>query len=93
MGEASRKHIHTVADPSVSVARLEGVLEAVLAGRDNPFQAQDLENAKRAVSYLDEHEFGHSLGEQCALRLMRYRVLFHRWRKGLKTPAVARGQV
>ncbi|HPU55458.1 MAG TPA: glycosyltransferase family 4 protein [Verrucomicrobiota bacterium] len=80
MGAFGRKHILELSDPDVSVTRIERILEAVLEGKPNPFLAEDLERARRTAEYLDRHQFGHSLGEQLALRPRHYRVRFHQWR-------------
>jgi uncharacterized membrane-anchored protein YjiN (DUF445 family) len=81
MGRKAQEHIRTLADPDTSIARLEKILQAAMEGRDNPFAAEDLEQATCAAAYLDAHQFGHSLLEQIALRPFYYRVRFHQWRE------------
>ena len=81
MGLAAQKHIRALADSSTSISRLELVLRAAIERRDNPFAAEDLRRAKETADYLDTQQFGHSLGEQLALRPLYYRVRFHEWRK------------
>jgi hypothetical protein len=81
MGMKSRAHIRNVANPEVSLDRIEKIFQASVAGRDNPLISEDLEQARRTAGYLDAHQFGHSLLEQLALRPFYYRVRFHLWRK------------
>lgn len=81
MGAQARQHIRALADPEVSLSRLESILQAAIQGKDNPFAGSDLARAARAASYLDEHQFGHSLLEQASLRPYHYRVRFHEFRK------------
>jgi glycosyltransferase involved in cell wall biosynthesis len=81
MGKKARQHIRALANPDISIARLETILQAAVEGRDNPFAAEDLEQAKCTATYLDAHQFGYSLLEQLALRPFYYRVRFHQWRK------------
>ncbi len=82
-GRAAQNHIRTLADPNVSLGRLEKVFQAAMERRDNPFAAEDLRCAREAAAYLDAHQFGHSLAEQFALRPLYYRGRFHELRKCL----------
>jgi glycosyltransferase involved in cell wall biosynthesis len=84
MGEAARQQIRTLADPRVSIARLETIFTAAIEKRDNPFRAEDLQRARDTAAHLDAHQFGHSLLEQIALRPFYYRVRFHELRKSLR---------
>lgn len=81
MGQKARQHIRTLADPAVSTARLEEILVVAAAGLDNPQATEDLACARAAATYLDVHQFGHSLLEQIALRPFHYRVRLHQFRK------------
>ena len=81
MGHAARQHIRAVANPAVSIARIESALQAVIAEHGNTDVAVDLRRARETAAYLDAHQFGHSLGEQLALRPHYWRVCFHHWRK------------
>jgi len=81
LGREAQRHIRQLANPATSLDRLEAALAATCAGRDNPRGAEDLLQARRTADYLDAHQFGQSLGEQCALRPFHYRVRFHEWRK------------
>jgi len=81
MGTLSRNHIQQLSDPETSTSRIHRVLEAVIAGRTNPFLVEDLEKARETARYLDRHQFGNSASEQIALRPMYYWAVFHRWRK------------
>ncbi len=83
MGTQAREHIRKLADPEISLDRLEAILRAAIEKRDNPFAAEDLERACVTAAYLDVHQFGHSLLEQLALRPFYYRVRFHEFRKHL----------
>ncbi len=81
MGATAQRHIRILADPETSLTRLETILQAVVATRDNPFAAEDLRRAQATAADLDAHQFGHSFTEQLALRPFHYRVRFHEWRK------------
>lgn len=81
MGNASRSHIRNVANPDTSIARVESALQAAIAGRGNTDVEADLRRARETAAYLDAHQFGHSLGEQLALRPHYWRVCFHHWRR------------
>ncbi len=81
MGAAARQHIRALADPEISISRLEAVLRAAVEKRDNPFAAEDLDRARATAAYLDAHQFGHSWLEQLALRPLYYRVRFHQLRR------------
>ena len=80
LGNNARRHIRDMAGIEQSLNRLESALQATLAGKDNPLLTEDLERAHAAAAYLDAHQFGHTLGEQLALRPFYYRVRFHQWR-------------
>jgi glycosyltransferase involved in cell wall biosynthesis len=84
MGAKAQNHIRALADPNVSIGRLEQILLAAREGRDNPFAAEDLARAKTTAAYLRAHQFGHSLSEQVALRPFYLRVRFHQWRNALR---------
>ncbi len=81
LGRQAQLRIRRLADPEASLDRLEGALNATIAGCDNPRIAADLANAQAAARHLDAHQFGHSLREQIALRPFHCRVRFHQWRK------------
>jgi glycosyltransferase involved in cell wall biosynthesis len=81
LGQQAQKHIRAVADPEVSLDRLETILQAAAENRDNPFSAEDLAKAQGTAAYLDAHQFGHSWREQLALRPFYYRVRFHEFRR------------
>lgn len=83
LGNNARSYIRQLADPVESTNRLEGVLQAVAGNQDNPRAVEDLSKAHATAAYLDRHQFGHSFGEQVALRPLYYRVRFHQWRKTL----------
>jgi glycosyltransferase involved in cell wall biosynthesis len=84
MGAAARTHIRAVAAPEISVTRLERALQAMLEKRDNPFAAEDLARAQATADYLDAQQFGHTPGEQLALRPRYYRTRFHQFRQMLR---------
>jgi glycosyltransferase involved in cell wall biosynthesis len=84
MGLQALKHIRQLADPEISVNRLEAILHAVVKNQDNPFIYEDLNLARTAAGYLDIHQFGHSWAEQLTLRPFYYRVRFNELRKKLK---------
>jgi len=81
MGAQAREHIHNLADPEISLDRLEAILRAATEKGDNPFAAEDLDRARTTAAYLEAHQFGHSLLEQIALCPLYYRVRFHEFRK------------
>jgi glycosyltransferase involved in cell wall biosynthesis len=81
MGVAARAHVRQLADVDESLARLEGALSAALAGRENPRQSEDLARARAVATYLDTHEFGHSLGEKMALFPTYWRNRLAEWRR------------
>ena len=83
-GRNAQVHIRELADPMKSTDRLEVVLRTAVSGRHNPRASEDLTKAKEARDYLDRHQFGHSLGEQIALRPAYYRTRFSQWRKAQK---------
>src|SRR5438034_10826691 len=85
LGDAGQKHIRALADPETSIARIEQICRAALKGCDNPFAAEDLSRAKKTAAYLDAHQFGHTLGEQFALRPFYWRVCFHKWRRAIRS--------
>lgn len=80
-GRAAQRHIRAAALPAESLDRMEGALQAAVAGRDTPWLGADLAKAAQTAAYLDAHQFGHSLEEQFAIRPLHYRVRFHQWRK------------
>jgi glycosyltransferase involved in cell wall biosynthesis len=84
LGNQARQHIRTIANPEVSLQRLESILQAAISGTDNPFAAEDLAQAQATGAYLDAHQFGHSWPEQLALRPFHYRVRFHEFRKRVR---------
>jgi hypothetical protein len=84
MGRRAQQHIRTLSDPAVSIHRLETVLQAAVERRENPFAGEDLISAQAAAAYLDAHQFGHTFGEQLALRPLHYRVRFHQFRRALR---------
>lgn len=81
LGKNAQACIRKLADPDESIIRLEGALDAAVRSCENPRASDDLARARGAARYLDEHQFGHSLREQIALRPLHYRVQFHRWRR------------
>ena len=81
MGRQAQQHIRTLADPDLSIRRLEAILQTVVNRQSNPFAQSDLAQALKTANYLDQHQFGHSWGEQAALRPFYYRVRFHEYRK------------
>jgi glycosyltransferase involved in cell wall biosynthesis len=80
-GVAAQNHIRTLADPNVSLRRLEQVFQAAIENRDNPFAAEDMRRARETAAYLDAHQFGRSLAEQLAMRPFYCRVRFHEFRR------------
>ena len=84
MGRRAQQHIRTLSDPAVSIHRLETMLQAAVEHRENPFAGEDLISAQAAAAYLDAHQFGHTFGEQLALRPLHYRVRFHQFRRALR---------
>ncbi len=80
LGGQARKHIRELANPEVSIQRLETILQAAINGTDNPFAAEDLAQARTTAAYLDQQQFGHSWREQLALRPHHYRVRLHEFR-------------
>ena len=84
MGQAAQRHIRTLSDPDTSIQRLESVFRAALENRDNPFAVDDLARAKETADYLDAQQFGHTLGEQLALRPLYCRVRFHQFRRAIR---------
>lgn len=84
LGAGAKRHIRQLADPKTSIDRLEAVLCAAMAKPDNPFAGEDLQKARAVMEYLDEHQFGHSLLEQLALRPFYSKVRFHEFRKTFK---------
>jgi glycosyltransferase involved in cell wall biosynthesis len=81
MGRQAQQHIRRLADPEVSLHRLETLLRAARTQQPNPLAAGDLARARDTAKYLDAHQFGHSWREQLALRPFYYRVRFHEFRK------------
>lgn len=91
MGRQAQHHIRKLADPDISINRLEAILQAAVANKDNPFAAEDFAKARVAADYLDAHQFGHSVLEQLALRRSYYRVRLHELREKLVLPATING--
>lgn len=87
LGENARSYIGKLADPAESLNRLESTLKLAADQQENPRAVQDLEKARVAAAYLDKHQFGHSLGEQLALRPLYYRVRLHQRRK-VRRPSI-----
>ena len=85
MGEQARSHIRQLADPTVSLDRLESALNATVKGRVNPLAREDLRLANAMAHYLRKHQFGQTLKEKITLRPFYYRVRFHQFRKRLRT--------
>ena len=81
MGAAARQHMAQLANPDESLSRLESALALAVAQRPNPRAAEDLGSARAAAAYLDQHQFGHSAGEQLKLRPFYWRARFHQWRQ------------
>ena len=90
MGEVAQQHIRALSDPETSITRLERVFQAALGRRDNPFAVEDLRRAQETAAYLDAHQFGHTLGEQLALRPFYWRVRFHQFRRALRSRFASR---
>lgn len=80
-GEAAMRHISEVADPEASIRRLEEALLLAQSRRQNAGAGADLEKARATGAYLDQHQFGHDVPEQLALRPYHWRVRFHHWRR------------
>jgi len=83
-GKSAQAHIRNLADPEKSLNRLEAALKAGASVHENLHVSEDLATAQAAAAYLDQHQFGHSFGEQIALRPLHYRVRFHQWRKAFR---------
>jgi len=79
-GRLAREHILRLADSEQSVARLEAALRCACSGSDNPRADEDLEAARVAATYLDRHQWGHSVAEAIYLRSMHSKKSFGRWR-------------
>jgi glycosyltransferase involved in cell wall biosynthesis len=84
MGLRAREHIRALANPEISLTRLEKIFNAAILGRENPMAAEDLQRAGETAAYLDANQFGHSFREQLALRPIYYRVRFHEWRRAIR---------
>jgi glycosyltransferase involved in cell wall biosynthesis len=84
MGLRAQEHIRALADPDVSLSRLEKIFDAVIHRRDNPLAVEDLQRAAATAAYLDAHQFGHSFSEQIALRPLYYRARFHEFRQAIR---------
>lgn len=80
-GHNSQRHIRQISDPGESLDRLERILKAVKNGRGNPRIDEDMKRAAGTASYLDAHQFGHSIQERLALAPFYYRVRFNEWRR------------
>ncbi len=83
-GKSGQSHIRKLADPIESTNRLEDALRAAATRHENPRPSEDMAKARAAAHYLDEQQFGHSWGEQIALRPRYYRVCFHEWRHAMR---------
>ena len=92
-GEQARKRILQLADPSVSVSKLENAMRCAVEGRDNPNTLEDLRSAEEAASNLDRHQWGHSLDEFCCLRSRSAKIGFLRWQRSLRNRLVKRQPV
>jgi glycosyltransferase involved in cell wall biosynthesis len=84
MGARAQQHVRALADPDVSLARLEAIFRTAIEKRDNPFAAEDLQCARETAAYLDTQQFGHSFADQIALRPFYCRARFHHWRKSFR---------
>jgi glycosyltransferase involved in cell wall biosynthesis len=84
LGRNAQAHIRAMADSTKSADRLATILHAVASGHDNPYLAEDLTQAHGTKRYLRQHQFGHSLAEQVALRPAYYRTRFHEFRKAIR---------
>jgi glycosyltransferase involved in cell wall biosynthesis len=91
LGHNAQSHIRELADPSESIDRLEKILHAVVAGRDNPYLAEDIGRANAAANYLDVHQFGHSWREQFTFRPPYYWMRFHELRHAIRSRLDRRG--
>jgi glycosyltransferase involved in cell wall biosynthesis len=83
-GHNAQAHIRELAHPARSVNRLEAALETAVSGGQNPQAAEDVAKAKEAADYLDRHQFGHTWGEQLALRPLYHRTRFFEWRRAVR---------
>jgi glycosyltransferase involved in cell wall biosynthesis len=83
-GINAQQHIRKLADPEESTDRLEKTLEWAISGGSNARADEDLQKAQAAACYLDQHQFGHSLDEQVALRLTYSKNRFHEWRHSFR---------
>lgn len=90
LGRNAQSHIRTLADPEESTRRLEQILISAASGCDNSNAFADVERARATANYLDQHQFGHSLREQLALRPFYYRVRFHEWRQAMRNQSQRR---
>jgi len=84
MGRQARENIQRIADPNKSLDRLENALGAVITGQDNSRYAEDLIEMQAAAAYLDQHQFGHPIGERCFLHSFYWRVQFYKWRQRVR---------
>jgi glycosyltransferase involved in cell wall biosynthesis len=84
LGHQAQQHIRRIADPDESLDRLEDALCAASTSRQNARAAEDLTTAQAAAVYLDQHQFGNTFEERCALYPLHYRVRFHEWRKAVQ---------
>ncbi len=90
LGAQAKAHILQLADAGKSLDRLERCLRIAIEGGENPFAAEDARSAQRAATYLDQHQFGHSLQERLALQPLYCRVRFHQLREHFLPRYVAR---
>ena len=81
MGHRALLHIRTMANSGASARRLAIVLRCLLECQENPFKHEDIKRARLAASYLDAHQFGHSIGEQALLRSRHFRACLYHVRK------------
>lgn len=81
MGHRALLHIRTMANSGASARRLAIVLRCLLECQENPFKREDIKMARLAASYLDAHQFGHSIGEQALLRSRHFRACLYHVRK------------
>jgi hypothetical protein len=85
MGIAARRHVRSIGDPALSIARVETALQSTVAGRGNSLMAEDLERARQTAAYLDSQQFGHNFREALALWPTYLRARFFQLRRGLRS--------
>jgi len=84
MGLAACIHVREMASAKNSIARLEETFLCAISGNPNPRAKADLQHAREVASFLNKHQFGHSLKEYAALWPLYYRVRFSEWRRFIK---------